>query len=733
MCQDSYSVTEVFTPTTAARLTFVERDDISRRLVDALRTPGKSIIVYGHTGSGKTTLVVNKLNQVYENHIISRYIRGMTFDDLLRDAFDQLDSFIDEERTSSRAEQLSSEISAGVGFKAQIAGGTENQTGRTERRVVPAPITPQTLGRHLARNRCCWVVEDFHKAEPRDKKKLAEVMKNYMDMAAPGKPALKIVAVGTVDTGSEVVMYEPDMRKRVAEIFVPLMTNEELKEIARKGSRYLNVSIKPDLQENIARYANGLASVCHHLCLNMCTESGIECTARKPTRLGDEELTAALELYCTEASDTTKDVFDKAYCTGRSNRYDNCRLIIDSLVLCGQDGGTRSQITARVKEREPDYPERNLTRYLKQLQSQQRGSLLRFDDASGRYCFTEPIFRTFASAHMNRSAADMRSAKVGNVERTLHKIYRAASAHGPRKRDSFESFLRKDTGDGDRLARLIAGWLSSGREHDKVRQHLLREVGPDRPTQELAFLLYTLDNCDLNVSTRDFFRACNRWPSNRPPLPRMVRVKAGSFLMGSAARRGKEWERPQHSVKISSFRIGVMPVTEQQYADFDPHYKVADPQLPAVLLSWWEAWLFCRWAGGFLPTEAQWEYACRAGTQSLWWIGDRENELRRAAWYDEDVDGEPHHVGSKEANQWGINDVHGNVWEWCADWHGEYSATPGRDPVGPESGIERIMRGGCSSSRAEETRSANRGLGKPRTRSISIGFRLALPAWKRSW
>src|SRR5262249_766220 len=101
----------VFTPTTPARLAFVERSAINENLVDALRTPGKQLVVYGHTGSGKTTLLVNKLQQLYEAHVTSRCVRGLTFEALVLDAFDQLNSFYEEGSSTTNRNESSSSLS----------------------------------------------------------------------------------------------------------------------------------------------------------------------------------------------------------------------------------------------------------------------------------------------------------------------------------------------------------------------------------------------------------------------------------------------------------------------------------------------------------------------------------------------------------------------------------------------------------------------------------------------
>lgn len=97
-----------------------------------------------------------------------------------------------------------------------------------------------------------------------------------------------------------------------------------------------------------------------------------------------------------------------------------------------------------------------------------------------------------------------------------------------------------------------------------------------------------------------------------------------------------------------------------------------------------------------LPTEAQWEYACRAGSTGVWFFGDSEFELDDYGWYEKNSEKKTHPVGEKKPNGWGLDDVYGNVWEWCADWFGQdyYKSSPGSDPTGPPSGSYRVSRGG---------------------------------------
>ena len=126
-----------------------------------------------------------------------------------------------------------------------------------------------------------------------------------------------------------------------------------------------------------------------------------------------------------------------------------------------------------------------------------------------------------------------------------------------------------------------------------------------------------------------------------------------------------------------------------------------------------------------LPTEAEWEYACRAGTTTRWSFGDDENQLGDYAWYDgnNSPDGTKE-VGKKKPNPWGLFDMHGNVWEWCQDRYGSYSSGAQVDPTGSSSGSARVLRGGDFYSGAQAARSANRDSYSPGSRYDFLGFRL---------
>ncbi len=229
----------------------------------------------------------------------------------------------------------------------------------------------------------------------------------------------------------------------------------------------------------------------------------------------------------------------------------------------------------------------------------------------------------------------------------------------------------------------------------------------------------------------------------------------GAFLMGSpAGELGRRDHEAQAYVEITrGFWMGKYPVTQGEFATVtrtNPSFVQGNTNLPVEHLSWDEAIGFCgaltereraqnTLPGNViyrLPTEAQWEYACRAGTtaalnsgKGLATTGGICRTLGELGWYDGNSHGKTHPVGAKAANLWGLHDMHGNVWEWCADWYAE-QLEGGRDPWGPPAGSDRVIRGGSWSDRPEDCRSASRGGLEPSCRMGQLGFRIVIgPAW----
>ena len=204
-----------------------------------------------------------------------------------------------------------------------------------------------------------------------------------------------------------------------------------------------------------------------------------------------------------------------------------------------------------------------------------------------------------------------------------------------------------------------------------------------------------------------------------------VWIPPGAFTMGcSPADLGcLDDEKPAHPVTIGrGFWLGRTPVTQQAYQRVrgENPSDLKGPSLPVESLDWNAAKNYCLAIGGRLPTEAEWEYAARAGS-----TGARYGNLNEIAWYSENSLGKTHEVGRKQANAFGLYDMLGNVWEWVADWSEKYSSGAQTDPTGAESGGYRVLRGGSWGGSSTLVRvSARSGL-EPTGRRDNIGFRCA--------
>jgi formylglycine-generating enzyme required for sulfatase activity len=283
---------------------------------------------------------------------------------------------------------------------------------------------------------------------------------------------------------------------------------------------------------------------------------------------------------------------------------------------------------------------------------------------------------------------------------------------------------------------------------------------------------------DGGISRRDFLRGATRgafagslllggmagvaegmdpsWNEKEPTgeLPRevanasgitMIQVPKGSFIMGDGL--GEVDEKP-HRVHVASFYVDKYPVTQREYervtGENPARWRGAEN--PVEQIRWSDAVRYCNarsalenlrpcyhlktWECDFgatgyrLPTEAEWEYACRAGAKTRYVFGDQPEKLKHYAWTVENSGGRPRPVGRKLPNPWGLCDVYGNVWEWCNDYYkvDYYEESPEANPKGPDTGENKVLRGGCWRSTADECRSSFRYNETPGYTDICFGY-----------
>jgi formylglycine-generating enzyme required for sulfatase activity len=251
----------------------------------------------------------------------------------------------------------------------------------------------------------------------------------------------------------------------------------------------------------------------------------------------------------------------------------------------------------------------------------------------------------------------------------------------------------------------------------------------------LLLMLLIAVGCDDSTTVENRF--------NKPTTAAFKLIPAGTFLMGSPeTEEGRQDD--EHQVTITKpFYMQTTEVTQGQWTAVmgtEPwkgeQFVKEGPNYAATYVSWDDAVAYCKKLSEKegktyrLPTEAEWEYACRAGTKTTWSFGNDEKVLGDYAWYDGnalDIDEKyAHQVGQKTPNAFGLYDMHGNVWEWCHDYYGQYyyKESSEKDPPGPASGSSRVSRGGSWVFNSRYTRSAVRKWDDADYRDLNYGFRV---------
>ena len=395
--------------------------------------------------------------------------------------------------------------------------------------------------------------------------------------------------------------------------------------------------------------------------------------------------------------------------------------------------------------------------------------------AGDLYAFGAVLYERLAGhGHLEGRCPDDSRESLARWYAQPHRPLPPDAARPPALDALLERCLRLEPGDRPRSARhvldrmkRIAGWVQAGETPDILSDDIatLRDTWAraDAEAREARSTLASLKRAAAEirdvraehasllaeVDTLARRRDALQGEVSRRPLPRsrlaMVPIPGGAFLMGSPADEpGRiDWES-QHRVTVSPFLMAATPVTVGDYASVLGAEPEGAAGHPRVSVNWEEAVAWCNrlslseglteayaegdlvpGADGYrLPTEAEWEYACRAGTQTPWWTGANEASLDRAAWYDANAGGTTHPVGEKAANRWGLYDVHGNVWEWCHDWYADYLTKPQTDPTGPPTGGRRVIRGGAFGNPARRVRAAGRNRSRPGSRRGNLGFRV---------
>lgn len=402
----THELKKVFTPSKPARVTFVDRLDFNDDVITALGMPGTQLVIYGHTGSGKSTLIENLLSRVYEKQINTNCMKGMTFEEVVLDAFDELEEFYVDEVTNSKKRIINTRAKANyLGIQTQIQSSIQSGSSVKQKRYLPPQLTPQKLAKLLGESGYCWVLEDFHKIEGEEKEKLAQMMKVFVNLSDKYDD-LKIVAIGAVNTAREVVETDQEMNTRISEFKVPLMSEHEIRQIMVKGCDALNIVIPEDLQDEIVRYSNGLGSICHKLCYFMCDAALITETIKEPVEFNYIDLKEALKKYLKSIEDTVKMAFERAMTI--PNVENTIRIIANESQ--DHEGSELNKLLKWADEHHININKKKLVADLTKLETEEYGELINLSGDSSKYSFSNPFYGAYALAYFEEEDKKMRRA-----------------------------------------------------------------------------------------------------------------------------------------------------------------------------------------------------------------------------------------------------------------------------------------------------------------------------------
>lgn len=383
-----YKLKNVFTPSTIARLAYVERVELERDLTKFIQMPGMQVVLYGHSGCGKSTIINNLLCELKIRKITSRCESATTLDDLILNAFDKLDLYYTSQKNSKETIEVKSELKAKYAeIGAAISGSMKAEEGTTSTRVLPVQLTAQRLAEFMGAAKCLWIIEDFHKVEENEKKKIADVLKIFVDTSNEYED-VKIVCIGAVGTARELVELDTNLSSRIAEIYVPLLNDTELTEIANKGFDFMNVKFNGGIMNKIIYYSNNLASICHQICYDLCYNKSLGKSKFTPTKLREDDFKKAISSFVRKNTDTYTKIYDKV-CTNADRKN-----IIVGLFKSEKEYVNEKEFFNDVKKLN-SISKANFVKGVQELISVEFDEVVRYDRNSKKYSFSSPLFQAF--------------------------------------------------------------------------------------------------------------------------------------------------------------------------------------------------------------------------------------------------------------------------------------------------------------------------------------------------
>lgn len=377
-------VEEVFTPAVAAnlKLNYIERETLISQLNHFFQTAGKQIVVFGYSGSGKTTLITNELKRNKIDFIKTHCSQNTTFEELILNVFDELDVVYKKTTNCKVSSSVSAEY---MKIKASIGGDRVD----VYERIVPPQLTKKKLATFLGEAKCYWIIEDLHKLNEDNKRKVADTLKEFIDIAIE-YPNVKVICLGALNSSKNLIELDPNLNDRVADFNVPLMTDEEIGLLIENGFHILNLSISERHKQRIISLSNNIASVAHQLCLNICHKlSYTKMRFFDVPLITDEIIDSSIKDYINEKSGRFKSLLDRVLAI-KSDRNVG-RKILRMFIDVDFEGVYIDEIYKRFKS----FPQDTIKEILDNLCTSKYDEAFRFDEDSNKFKLVNPFFQVY--------------------------------------------------------------------------------------------------------------------------------------------------------------------------------------------------------------------------------------------------------------------------------------------------------------------------------------------------
>lgn len=403
---------DVYTPNSAAGISYISREELEMNVESNLTMIGRPIILYGHSGGGKTTMIRNLFVKLKLIPIVTPCETSSTFETVLLSAFDELNSYYISGIKHTDKRSLSSELKSNFNalsgtLKTECSSSIEKQHNR----ILPPQLTPQRLAQLLGAIRGVWIIEDFHKVPENEKKRIADVIKIFIDISND-YPDVKIICIGAVDSPRKLLQQDANLESRVSDVQVPLLTDAEIEGLIQKGCKALNIRMEQSLIDKIVFYSGNLASVAHKMCYDICFRNGIRKTCILTRTIKDSKFALAVKAYLTDNSSRFKAIYDMST-SDPIGWY-----IIKTLHIKRVELSYR-QIVNGVNKDGRRYKDSDINHKLSQLISNEFG-VLRYNPLSHKYCIASPFWDAFLKMKLELEQSVKRKSYTNNANPNIH-------------------------------------------------------------------------------------------------------------------------------------------------------------------------------------------------------------------------------------------------------------------------------------------------------------------------